>query len=105
MRRCKCCRKEFQDQHFEPNHEYHCGDWGRDVGQTGVLVMGYGSRHDGNKYKFTLVSGWYCWDCLDREVDQNLCQPLVVYRRDGSGAMDDIRIRRYRVKGLEHEAE
>ena len=45
---CKCCRKEHADE-------------GHVVEGNGVLAMGYGSRYDGNKYKFTLVPGWYCW--------------------------------------------
>lgn len=96
MQRCKCCRKDYPA-------EYRSED-GVEIEERGVMSMGYGSKHDGNLYKFTLLPGWYCWACLDKEVDCGLCQPLVVYSRGKSGAMDSLRVKRYPVKGYEKEA-
>ena len=71
MRTCKCCRKEFEEDKCQ----------GRDVKGKGVLMMGYGSKYDWNIYQFTLVAGWYCYDCLDKEIAQGLCQPLYEWGR------------------------
>jgi hypothetical protein len=67
--KCKCCRRE-EDEHF-----------GRNIAGKGVAMMGYGSRHEWNIYQFTLVAGWYCYGCLDGEITQGLCQPLLEWRK------------------------
>ena len=94
MDRCRNCRKEFENED---------GMEGKEVPKNGVISMGYGSRHDLNKYKFTLIAGWYCWECLDKEVDQGLVQPLIVHYLDKSGAMDSVKTKKYKVRGLENE--
>ncbi len=70
MQKCKCCNKQYE--------EIPCQ--GRKVSGKGYLMMGYGSKYDWNIYQFTLVEGWYCYDCLDCEIAQGLCQPIYEWR-------------------------
>lgn len=46
--------------------------------------MAYGSRYDMNVYQFTLVEGWYCYKCLDKEVAEGLCQPIKEWKLSDS---------------------
>ena len=77
MNKCKCCRKAYGDEYD-----------GVFVRGKGVVTMGYGSRHDGNQYQFTLVPGWYCynkkWFGKSAVVDERGA-PLVVYHGTGKG--------------------
>lgn len=88
MQICKCCRKTTER--------------GTAVPASGVVCCGYGSAFDFNWYKFTLVTGWHCWRCLDEEIKRGLCQPLLVHYRDQT-MLDGERIKRYRVRGVEWE--
>lgn len=72
MQKCNCCRKQHDEE------ENPCQ--GRKIFGKGILMMGYGSKYDFNIYQFTLVEGWYCYDCLDKEVAQGLCQPIYEWK-------------------------
>ena len=73
MPTCKCCSKEYEDD------EDFMEQYGKNIGPDGVASMGFGSRHDMSVYQFTLIPGWYCYDCLDKEVDEDLCQPIRIF--------------------------
>ena len=60
-------------------HEQDCF---RFINKTGISYMGYGSKYENNRYRFSLLEGWYCLECLDSEVAQDLAQPIIIYRRD-----------------------
>src|SRR5258708_7446587 len=66
MPKCKNCRKEYKDEDY----------MGYAIKGDGIVMMGCQSKYDFNLYQFTLVEGWYCVYCLDREIQQGLCQPI-----------------------------
>lgn len=72
---CKCCRRQYKDEDNED---------GRAVPENGTVIMWYPSRYDMNIYQFTLAPGWYCYECLEKEVKEGLCQPLVEWKDIGA---------------------
>lgn len=70
MHKCKQCHKEYEKDDL----------MGYPVKGDGLLLMGCQSRHDFDIYQFTLVEGWYCVYCLDREIEQGLCQPVFTWK-------------------------
>lgn len=73
MATCKCCCKEYKNDHEMEGREVG-------IGPQSIVSMGFGSRHDMDVYQFTLIPGWYCYDCLDAEVDNDLCQPIRIFK-------------------------
>lgn len=74
MPKCKSCRKEYKADDY----------MGYDVKGDGIIMMGCQSKYDFNIYQFTLVEGWYCVYCLDREIQQGLCQPIFDWTKTKS---------------------
>jgi len=79
--KCNLCGKKFDDEHE---------DEGEVVKPSGEGYLGYGSKHDMELHDFlNLAPGWYCYKCLDKEVDAGRTTLL----RDFMGEMEDARTR------------
>ena len=79
--KCGLCGKAYDDEHK---------DDGSDVDPNGEGYLGYGSKHDMELHDFlNLAPGWYCYDCLDKEVDAGRTTLL----RDFMGEIQDTRKR------------
>lgn len=104
MIKCKACRRGFTPEEGFTNDEaarrYEYLRDGQSVPESGIVNGCWASSFDLDWYKFTLVPGWYCHECLTAEIRQGLCQPLLIYYRSKSGALDDACVRRYRVRGV-----
>lgn len=74
MHKCKSCRKEYEADNR----------MGYEVSGEGILMMGCQSKYDFNMYQFTLVEGWYCVYCLDKEIKDGLCQPIFDWSKTKS---------------------
>jgi len=90
---CKQCHKPF-----EVDDGY--SSFGSLIPKGGVANMGFGSKYDLNWYVFTLVPGWYCFDCLDKEILHGLCQPLRIWVKDPNGSLGGGSFKTYPVKGV-----
>jgi hypothetical protein len=60
---CHLCKKSFSDVH---------GWDGMSIDSDGCALSWYGSKHDEDRHRYLKLdpSHWYCYPCLDREIDE-----------------------------------
>ena len=82
---CYQCLEKLVEQGFDICHQCRIAfsdswDQGASLSEDGRLLSWYGSRHDQEHHHYLnlIPSQWYCYSCLDREVDENRTQCLRI---------------------------